>query len=604
MTVSTRLLFIVLLLLCKSSFAQTFVTKVSAKKIGKRDVLQIDYVAENASLEQFNLPNLVTWNVISGPNFSSSTLQTGKLIKEETIYSIIVQPKSTGRLNVPGATALINNKPTRSNPIIVEVIKADHVAGNQSAPRQAPPVSLLEQLHLEDNPIDKGQFLKKGESAKDKIRNNILIKLDVNKQSCYVGEPILAYYKLCTRLRSQSRVAKQPMFNGCTVIEMTGNDDPVARRELVNGKSYNVYVIRKVQLFPLAEGKLTLPQLSVENKVSFYTADASYRDLYYNAPNAGVEEQMVTLQNSPVTVDVKPLPPLASHGSSIFSGAVGKFDVEVTTNDKAGEASNTNEIQFTIKGEGNLQQVRVPEIKWPAGLEAFDPTEQDQEDKTHFPVMVRKSFSFPFVASKKGNYTIPSIEFTYFDPKAEKYVTKHTLPLVLHISQARKPNLKSFIKPNDEREFQNRLYIILGAAVLAIVIGLVWYKERNKTAVPVQKEMPVKEEKVAQPLPTKSIEASHYIFEIKDLQPENNNAIFYKELCANINMYIQARFIINASEVNAFISQRMKEDFTFDQLHSLLQNCNLGMYTPAFTIEEAMDHRLLAIEILNKLEKG
>jgi hypothetical protein len=120
----------------------------------------------------------------------------------------------------------------------------------------------------------------------------------------------------------------------------------------------------------------------------------------------------------------------------------------------------------------------------------------------------------------------------------------------------------------------------------------------------VQKAMPVKEEKVAQPLPTKSIEASHYIFEIKDLQPENNNAIFYKELCANINMYIQARFIINASEVNAFISQRMKEDFTFDQLHSLLQNCNLGMYTPAFTIEEAMDHRLLAIEILNKLEKG
>ena len=599
----TRLLVIVLLLMCKSSFTQSFVTKVSAKKIGKKDVLQIDYVAENASLEQFNLPRLITWNVISGPNFSSSTLQTGKLIKEETIYSIIVQPKSTGRLTVPGATALINNKPTRSNPIVVEVTKADHVAGNQSAPRQAPPVSLLDQLHLEDNPIDKGQFLRKGENAKDKIRNNILIKLDVNKRSCYVGEPILVYYKLCTRLRSQSRVAKQPMFNGCTVIEMTGEDDPVARREVVDGRSYNVYVIRKVQLFPLAEGKLTLPQLSVENKVSFYNVGANYRDLYYNAPGTPVEEQVVTLQNSPVSIDVNPLPPMGQVGASAFSGAVGKFDVEITSDDKVGEAG-TNNVQFTIAGEGNLQQVKTPDIKWPSGLEAFDPTEQEQQDKSSFPLMVRKTFSFPFVAGKKGNYVIPPVEFTYFDPHANKYVTRRTASLVLHISQTKKFNLKAFVKPNNEQEFQNRLYIILGAAVLAIIIGLVWYKERNKTPQPLPKVVPVKTEKMIQPETVKTIDPSQYIFDIKDLQPENNNATFYKELFTKIRLYIQAKYNVDAHEVTNYVRQRMKEDFTFDQLNTLLQNCNLGMYTPAFTIEEAMDHRLLAIDILNKLEKA
>lgn len=570
--------------------------------MGKKDALQIDYVAENASLEQFNLPNLVTWNVISGPNFSSSTLQTGKLIKEETIYSIIVQPTSTGKLTVPGATALINNKPARSNPVIVEVKTIDHVAGSVPAPQSSPGISLLDQLQMGEDRIDNGQLLKKGENAKEKIKKNVLIKLDVNKHSCYVGEPILVYYKLCTRLKSQSRVVKQPMFNGATVIEMTGENDPSASRETINGKSYNVYVIRKVQLFPLAEGKLTLPQVSVENKVSFYTANTSYRDMYYNSPPSPVEEQMVIMQNAPVTIDVKPLPPMPSTGGAVFSGAVGKFDVEVTADSKA-EQARSNQLQFIITGAGNLQDVKPPIIKWPAGLEAFDASEQDQDDKSNFPVLVRKTFTFPFVANKKGTYTIPSIEFTYFDPNAGRYVTKHTAPLTISISQAKKFNLKSFIKPGNEQEFQNRLYIILGAAFFAVIIGLVWFKERNRTPKAVEKIVTVKEEKIVKEEPVPTISPSQYIFEIKDLQPENNNAVFYKELCTNLTSYITTKYNIAPAYVNHYIQQRMKEDFTFDQLNSLIQNCNLGMYTPVFTMEEAMEHRLLAIEILNKMER-
>jgi hypothetical protein len=66
---------------------------------------------------------------------------------------------------------------------------------------------------------------------------------------------------------------------------------------------------------------------------------------------------------------------------------------------------------------------------------------------------------------------------------------------------------------------------------------------------------------------------------------------------------VQVKYNISAAEVGAYVKERMKEDFTFDQLNALLHNCNLGMYTPVFSMEEAMEHRLLAIEILNKLEK-
>jgi hypothetical protein len=598
-----RYLLLFLLLSGNQIFAQSFLTKVSSKTIGKKDVLQIEYIAQDASLEQFNLPRFNTWAVVSGPNLSSSTVQTGNIVKQETSYSILVQPKTTGILTVPGATALVNNKPQKSNDITIDVKNVDHVGGNQATAPQRMQGSLLDQSPFDDEQFDDDQFLRKGESAKEKIKNNILIKLDVSKHSCYVGEPILASYKLCTRVRSQSRVVKQPMFNGCTVVEMTSND-PVAHRETINGRSYNVYVIRRVQLYPLEEGKLVLPQTSVENKVQFYTMNGnSYRDLYYNRPSA--EEQLITLQNAPVTVEVKALPPMPSVSSSTFSGAIGKFDIEASTDKKTLAANNTNQLQFTIIGQGNLQSVKTPVINWPKGIEAFDPTEQNQDDKSTFPVMVRKAFSFPFVANKKGRYTIPPIEFTYFDPNANKYITKVTAPLNLTIAEGSKVSIPSFIKTNDDEGFQTRLFILLGAGVVAVIIGLVWYNGRHKVqpAVAAVKATP-KEEKIMTAVQTAPKDTSRFIYAIKDLQPDHNSSYFYKDLCSNLNQYIQAKYNVPASGVQDYIKQRMKEDFTFDQLNSLLENCSLGMYTPVFTIDEAMEHRLLAIEILNRLEKA
>jgi hypothetical protein len=607
MKVLKRYLLVFLLVFGHSVFAQSFLTKVSTKTIGKKDVLQIEYLVQDASLEQFNLPRFTTWSVVSGPNLSSSTIQTGKLVKQETSYSILVQPKSTGILTVPGATALINNKPQKSNDITIDVKNVDHVGGAQAAttPQNQMQGSLFDQFPFDDEQYDDDQFLRSGESAKDKIKNNILIKLDVSKHSAYVGEPILASYKLCTRVKSQSRVVKQPMFNGCTVVEMTSSD-PVAHREVINGKSYNVYVIRRVQLYPLEEGKLVLPQTSVENKVQFYTMGkgSSYRDLYYSQPAA--QEQTITLQNAPVAIDVKPLPPMPSVTSATFSGALGKFDVEASTN-KTIESNNTNQLTFSVIGQGNLQQVKAPVINWPKGIEAFEPTEQDQDDKSTFPVMVRKVFTFPFVANKKGQYSIPPIEFTYFDPNANKYITKVTPPLTLNVLQGSKVSIPAFIKTNDAEGFQTRLYIILGAAVVAVVIGLVWYNGRNKlqpiVAAP-KAVAPVKDEKIAAPVTSKeTVETSSFIYAIKDLQPDYNSSNFYRELCSNLNKYIQTKYGIPAGEVQGFIKHRMNEDFTFDQLNTLMQNCMLGMYTPVFTIDEAMEHRLLAIEILNKLER-
>ena len=596
-----RNLFIILLLLVKTSIAQSFITKASATSIGKNDVVQIEYIAETVSLDQFVLPTFNKFTVVSGPNLSSSTTQMGNVVKQQVSYSVMLQPTTPGTFIIPGATALINNKPKRSNGVTIIVKNVDHLRGSAPPAQSAPQGSLFDQMPFEDQ-VPANQFLRKGEKAIDKIRNNIIVRLEVNKHTSYVGEPILATYKLCTRLRSKSKVVKQPQFSGCTVIELTGEQQD-AHIEKINGVDYNVFIIRKVELYPLEAGRLELPATSVENRVTFYDAShQNYRDLYYGAPSLPVEEQLVTLKNKTDFIDVKPLPPLASVTSSDFSGAVGNFNVAVAIGDPAVTTNNTNHLLFTVQGEGNLQQVKAPTVQWPKGIEAFEPTEQAEDDKSTFPVKTRKTFSIPFVVDKKGDYTLPPVQFTYFDPNADKYVTKTTSGLLLRVAQGSKSFLGKANKSasNDAFGFDERLFILLGAGLLAIVIGLVWFSKRPKQVLQPVAKAPVIEEK---PLEVKQPETTEYLYKIRELQPELDSSSFYKSLCKNLYAYLNTKYHMVPDQLPFLIEQQPANATDLTLLKGLLDDCSLGMYTPVYTIEEAMQHRLLAIEILSRLER-
>ncbi|MGI8637815.1 MAG: BatD family protein [Segetibacter sp.] len=594
-------LFIILLLLVKTSIAQSFITKASATSIGKNDVVQIEYIAENVSLDQFVLPSFNKFTVVSGPNLSSSTTQIGNVVKQQISYSVMLQATTPGTFIIPGATALINNKPRRSNGVAIVVKNVDHLRGSAPPAQTSPQGSLFDQMPFEDQ-VPANQFLKKGEKAIDKIRNNIIVRLEVNKHSSYVGEPILATYKLCTRLRSKSKVVKQPQFSGCTVIELTGEQQD-AHIEKINGVDYNVFVIRKVELFPLEAGKLELPATSIENRVTFYDAShQNYRDLYYGAPSLPVEEQLVTLKNKTDFIDVKPLPPMASVTSSDFSGAVGTFNVALAIGDPAVSTNNTNHLFFTVQGEGNLQQVKPPAVQWPKGIEAFEPTEQAEDDKSAFPVKTKKIFSIPFVVDKKGDYTLPPVQFTYFDPNANRYITKKTSGLLLRVAQGSKTflGISSKSTAHDGFGFDERLYILLGAGLLALINGLVWFSKRPKQPLQPVLKVPATEEKA---LEIKQPESTEYLYKIRELQPELDSSSFYKLLCKNLHAYLCSKFQIPADQLPSFIEQQPGNVTDLTLFKGLLDDCSLGMYTPVYRIEEAMQHRLLAIEVLSRLER-
>lgn len=597
MIVLKRNLFILLLLLVQSSFAQSFITKASATTIGKNDVIEIEYIGQDVEVDQFVLPKFNNWTVISGPNISSSSVQTNNVIKQQVSYSVMLQPNQPGTFTIPGATALINNKPQRSNAVTVIVKNVAHLQNAATAP-SSPQSSLLDQLPFQDQ-VPANQYLRKGEKAIDKIRNNIIIRLEVSKRSCYVGEAVLATYKLCTRLRSKSKVVKQPQFSGCAVIELTSEQQD-AHIERINGIEYNVFVIRKVELFPLEAGKLEIPATSVENRVTFYDGShQNYKDLYYGTPLKPLEEQLVTLQNKIDFIEVKPLPPFAPAGGAEFSGGVGNFNIGMSVGDEGLTTNNTNHLYFTIQGQGTLQQVKAPLIKWPKGIEAFDASEQFDDDKTIFPVRTRKTFTIPFVVSKKGDYTLPAVQFTYFDPRENRYITKTSSALLLRVAQGSKPSFISN-KPTTKDGFDERLFILTGAGLVAVIIGLVWFGGRKKTLPKPTTKAPLAALQAAE---IKEPQPADYLYKVRELQPEPDSSLFYKSLCKNLHAYLKCKFNIEEAALPLYIEQHPQIAINLKELKRLIDDCNLGMYTPAFNVEEAMQHRLWAIEILSRLEK-
>ena len=108
-----------------------------------------------------------------------------------------------------------------------------------------------------------------GEDAYRKIKENLFVKLFVDRKTCLVGEPVVATFKLFSRLQSKSDIVKNPGFYGFSVYDMVNLDDKIKETQRINGKDFDVHTIRKVQLYPLQAGVFTIDEMKIDNKVEF-----------------------------------------------------------------------------------------------------------------------------------------------------------------------------------------------------------------------------------------------------------------------------------------------------------------------------------------------
>jgi BatD DUF11 like domain len=604
-----------------------FSATVSASQIAKNEFVQLRLTVENGKeVQQITPPDFKNFTVVSGPNQESGMTMINGDVKQYISLNYILKPKGPGNFTIAAATAKADGKVLKSNTVSVQIsntLAANGGGGNNvNSPFAGinPFEDVAPQRPFNDN------VLRKGENAAEKVNKNIFIKLDLDKTTCYVGEPVVATYKLYTRLKSESNLIKNPSFNGFSVIDLQMPDNVSYKREKVNGREYNVYVIRKAQLYPLQAGNLELEPAEIENNVTFIKEEYANRqqalmdDVFREfaeatIPAEGLESHKVTLQSKPASVTVKALPEAGA--PAIFKGAVGNFTIAAMLEKNNFSSDDAGKLMVVVNGEGNLQLVNAPDIQWPNGFEAFEPSTTDDFIKTTVPVSGRKIITYSFTIEQPGNYTLPAIQFSYFDAKQGRYKTDSTKPIAFTVTKGtgkKAARAVTAIKKEPEsllnKFIGNRRWVISTVAVLILCSLIFWLKrDKKKEKIIAANKLKAaersREEKEI--INAIAMEEKNWLAKAEELLHGENSTAFYNELNFSLKSYLSKKLNLSVETINkkSIAEQLDKKSVSVNtsiQLQQVVNDIELQLYAPFAEkekMQELFDGAAAIIEMLD-----
>lgn len=580
------ILFLLMLLFAAPVVAQVkFTTVLSEKEIGKNGYVEVQFVVQYAStVESITPPSFQGFTVVSGPMQQSGMSVVNGAVSRSEGVAYVLKPNGPGTYTISGASALVDGKPMHSNSVRVTVTNA--------ITRTPSPANPLFGFNApeEEQVVDEEFVLRKKESAADQIKDNLFVKLEVSKTSCYTGEPIVATYKLYSRLRSESRITKRPSLANFSVYDMIQPDALGTLKETVNGKAYNVHIVRKVQLYPLQDGSFELEPMEVDNTVGFLRLDEdnsrySMRqlvDAYMNGLISGhQEDHKVILSSKPVTITVKPLPAVGKPAD--FDGAVGRFTVRADVMQKELASNETGTLQLLLEGDGNIPLINAPAVQWHVGVDGFEPSVKENTDHSVAPIHGNKVFSYSFSVREPGVVTIPPISFSYFDPAANSYKTIQTDAILLSVKKGKsKPAVLAPLQK--EAPAGNGWWIAGLASVLLLLASIAFFllkKRKIKHPETPKETAPV----VVAPIRIDWLEhASRSLMAGQSQQ-------FYRDTEKAVWNFLGDKLGLTASQLNKTEVRRLLQMKNADPLsivlfEEVLNDCQLALYTPNHTEQD------------------
>ncbi len=590
-----------------------FTAQASTKDMGKSDYVEIQFVIENAKeIGDLQPPDFTDFTIVQGPSQSTGMSVVNGVTSQYRGVSYVLQPKKTGTLIIKPATATVDGQKLHTNPIQISVHNQSS-QGNTKTPGFSP---LPDPSWPSAQPsVDMDELVRPGENVEDKIRKNFFIKVDVSKTDCFLGEPIVATYKLYARLRSDSRVTRHPSLNGFSVYDMIDPTDDRVSVEKVNGKNFSVHIIRKSQLIPLQAGDVTLDPVELDNNIYFVRADAGSSkssgqglggllDRLFEPEVSGTPfTQHIVLESKPVMVHVKPLPEAGKPAD--FNGAVGKYSITASLNTKEVDTGDAANLSVSVKGTGNLPVINAPTINWPANMESYDVSNKENIDKTVAPLGGTKTYTYSFICTKPGKYIMPSVKMSYFDPASKMYKTIESDTLNLTVKASIKKKAAKPGHPPVQTNQENwTKYVLWGSAfiLLAVATFIIIRESKKDALLKAEKAKQLAELEKANNVP----EVIDPLIESRQLMEAGDFGKFYASVNRAIWKSISDKLQLPASELNKLnIATGLRStgwsDDDIIQLKNVLNECEMKLYTPEYNTSDMQRVLSAAESITGKL---
>lgn len=558
----------------------------SAVVIG--ETFRLSYTINTHNVNGFRIGNISDFDVLSGPNQStsmqSSTINGVRTSSKTITFTCILRPKKEGTFTIPSATITAEGKQMTSKELTIKVLPADQ----QSSTSQR-----------------SGSQQSRGDATSQSGRisdEDLFIVATVNKKNVYEQEAILLTYKIYTTVNLTNVSGKMPDLKGFHTQEV---EMPKGNREFelehYNGRNYRTIVWSQYVLFPQHSGQLEIPSITFEGTVAQRVQNYDPFEAFFNGGSSYVNVQK-PIHTPKLTINVSPLP---SGKPDSYYGGVGTFSVSSiisTTELKENEAVT---LKYVISGTGNMKLIKTPEVKFPADFEVYDPKVDNKFTLKTGGLSGNKVIEYLAIPRHAGNYTIPSVEFSYFDVKSGSYKTLTTPEYTLNVAKGAGSSDSStpvgYVSKEELR--------LLGQDIRYIHLGEVRYNARGNyfygtttywlwyiipfvaflVIIVVYRKQAIENANVAKLKNKKASKiATRRLKVAKQKMRENDKTGFYDELLKALWGYLSDKLNMPVSELSKDnISTKLAEcqvpEALIKECMTLIGDCEFARYAPSLS---------------------
>ncbi len=570
------------------------------------DQFRLTFTVNTQKVKDFRAPSITKgFDVLMGPSRSqqsSTQIINGKVSSSSSItYTYILMAGDAGTYTIPAASIEANGEKIFSNAVTIKVLPPDQSAsgskGSQKSGAQA------------GNQAASGRI----------TSNDLFITATASKTTVHEQEAILLTYKVYTLVNLRQLFGKMPDLKGFHTQEIELPQQKTFSLEHYKGRNYNTTVWSQYVLFPQQTGKLEIPSITFEGVVAIQTVSDDPFDAFFNG--GGYQEVKKKIVTPKLTINVQPLPAKPAN----FSGGVGEFTLASSINAKDVKTNDAVTIKLTISGSGNMKLISTPEVKFPEDFEVYDPKVTNNFEASHAGLSGTQTIEYLAIPRHAGNFTIPPVEFTYFDLKSNSYKTLKTEAYNINVAKGQgnadqviadftnKENVKvlgqdiRFIKlgdtklmPKGDVFFGTVGYYLWYIIPFVLFVGLVvFFRKQAAENANVLKVKTKKANKVA----TKRMKLAG------KLLAENRKNEFYDEVLKALWGYISDKLSIPVSQlskdnIEAELAKYGVADDVIKDFINALNECEFARYAPGDE-NEAMDKvYTTSVEAISKMENN
>lgn len=584
-----RIVVLLFLIIGNLALAQVqFEAKVSKNSLGLNERLRIDFNM-NADGDNFNPPNFETsgFRVVGGPSQSVSQSWINGRSSFNKSYTYILMPTQKGTLTIRQASIEINGQIYKTSPIKINVTNAVQLPKD---PNEAPAIS---------------------------ANDNLYLVADISNSNPFLNEPITVVYKLyfsynigITNWQELSKPKYNDFWSQNIDIKQL-----VAQDGMFKGERYRYVVLRKTVLYPQKSGKLEIEPLSLDIDCQVPTNRRNFWGQIL------MTEDSKRVSAGSKVINVKPLP--ESGKPEDFSGAVGKFDFQVTPSKTVLKNGESLDLNVKVVGTGNLKLFNLPKPVMPSALEMYDP-EHNENVSTPLSGMTGSiSDKYTIIPQSKGNFQIKPMSFTYFDLGSKSYKTITSKEILINVLDG--PGIASTSKDDRTNDVvKNKVEVaksfafikqkttlgpiekddFLGSGLFYSLVFLPFLAIPFVVLARKKKEA-LDKDVVGNKIKKSNALAKKYLSEAQ--KHLNNKEPFYVALEKSLHNFLKAKLNIETSDmskdkISEILNEKSANSVTVSEFISLVENCEFARYAPSTSVSIQQDYDK-AIRLISDLEK-